>query len=299
MAQPLTAIRALGAILAGSLRGWIRHRTPSKGAALAFYTLFSMAPMLILGLSLAGHVLGTQAARAELLRFLGQHLSPDLAQAALARVRDAQVPGAGRTATGVALVLLAVGATSVIAELKDSLDEVWQQQTPIPTGVLTLLRTRLLGLLLILAATVLFLAALAATPLLALAKAYLPSSSAIPGLLAPALRLGLIVLLFAVIHKVLPEVRISWRDAFAGALFTGLLFDLGRHLIALYLGVTALGSSFGAAGSFAALLIWVYYSAQIFFLGAEFTREYALALGSLSPVRAAEAEVPGPDGPSL
>jgi len=276
-----SAVSALAAILGASLRGWVGHRTPSKGAALAFYALFSMAPMLVLGISLTGHVLGTEAAREEVVRFLRQRLSPDVAQGVLALVRDAQVPGAGRTATGVALALLAAGATSVITELKDSLDEIWQQQAPIPTGVLALLRTRLLGLLMILGAAALFLASLAARPLLALAGPHLSRAPIFPALLAPGLSLGLIVLLFAAIHKLLPEVRITWGDAFAGALFTGLLFDLGRHLIGLYLGVTALGSSFGAAGSFAALLMWVYYSAQIFYLGAEFTREYALALGSL------------------
>ena len=277
-----SGLRRLAAILGASLKGCLRHRAPSKGAALAFYALFSMAPILVLAISIAGHVLGTHTARGEVFRQLRLWLSPGMAEVAQSMVMGARAPGAGRTATGVALVLMAVGGTSVFAELKDSLDEIWQQQAAIPTGFLTLVRTRALGFLLILGITVLFLASLAVNSLLGLANALLPGGLAYPALLGQGLTFGLIVVLFAAIHKILPEARIAWSDAFVGALFTGILFELGRHVIGFYLGVTAFGSSFGAAGSFAALLIWVYYCAQIFFLGAEFTREYALGLGSLS-----------------
>jgi membrane protein len=263
-----------------SLRACIAHRVPSKGAALAFYTIFSMAPILILAIAIAGHVLGTHAARGEVFRNLQGLLSPTMAEAVQSLVLDAQIPGSGRTATWVALLLLAVGATSVFAELKDSLDEIWQQQAPIPKGILTILRTRLLGVLLILGLVCMLLLSLAVNAGLTLANLLWNGDLAYPALLAPMVTFGMVVCLFATINKVLPEARLSWGDAFVGALFTGVLFELGRHLIGIYLKVSTLGSTFGAAGSLAALLIWVYYSAQIFFLGAEFTREYALAFGS-------------------
>ena len=277
------SLRGLAAVLVASARAWLRHRAPSKGAALAFYALFSMAPILILAIAIAGRVLDPRAAQGEAFRHLQNFLSPALAQAVQSLVRDAQAPGSGRTATGVALVLLAVGATSVFAELKDSLDEIWQQQTPIPTGILTILRTRLLAFLLVLVLACLLLASLAANAILGLARLQVNGALAYPVLLPPAITFVTIVGLFATINKVLPEARISWGDALVGACFTGILFEAGRNVISLYLSLTNLGSSFGAAGSLAALLIWVYYSAQIFFLGAEFTREYALAFGSRRP----------------
>ena len=274
-------LRGLGAVVAASAKAWLRHRAPSKGAALAFYALFSMAPILILAIAIAGRVLDPRSAQSEAFRHLQHLLSPTLAQAVQSLVQGAQAPGSGRTATGVALVLLAVGATSVFAELKDSLDEIWQQQTPMPTGILTVVRTRLLAFLLIVVLACLLLASLAANAFLGLARVLLNGALAYPALLPPAITFLTLVGLFATINKVLPETRISWGDALVGACFTGVLFEAGRNLIGLYLGLTALGSSFGAAGSLAALLVWVYYSAQIFFLGAEFTREYALTFGSL------------------
>jgi membrane protein len=272
----------MGAVLAASGRGWVDLRAQSKGAALAFYTLFSMAPMLILALGIAGHVLGTHAARGELFSQLRGLLSPHLAAAVQSLVLDAHVPGSGGgLATVVAFVLLAVGATSVFAELKDSLDDIWQKQAPIPMGLLAILRSRVVAFALVLILTVLFLVSLLLNAFLALVNALWTGPLPPGAILSPLFAFGILTALFAVIFKMLPQAHISWRDALAGALFTAVLFSLGRRVIGVYLGSVALTSSFGAAGSFAALLIWVYYSAQIFFLGAVFTREYALAFGSL------------------
>lgn len=280
---PLPWPLRLGKVLLDSGRAWLQHRAQSRGAALAFYTLFSMAPILVLALGIAGHVLGTHAARGELFAQLNRLLSPHLASAAEAMVKDAQLPGAGSLATAIASVLLLVGATSVFAELKDSLDEIWQLQAPIPMGFLAVLRTRLVAFALVLLLTFLFLVSLVFNALLALLQTFWTGALSPVILLSPLFSFAIIVSLFAVIYKMLPEARISWRDAGMGALFTAVLFNLGRWLIGIYLSNTALSSSFGAAGSLAALLVWVYYSAQIFFLGAEFTREFSLAFGSLRP----------------
>ena len=181
-----------------------------------------------------------------------------------------------------------MGATSVFAELKDSLDDIWQKQVPIPMGLLAILRSRVVAFALVLILTVLFLVSLVLNAFLALVNALWAGPLPPGAILSPLFAFGILTALFAVIFKMLPQARISWRDALAGALFTAVLFTLGRRVIGVYLGSVALTSSFGAAGSFAALLIWVYYSAQIFFLGAVFTREYALAFGSL------QEPAPGP-----
>ena len=278
---PRSRFRRLGTLLLDSGKAWLEHRAQSRGAALAFYTLFSMAPILVLALGIAGHVLGTHAARGELSNQLNGFLSPNVALAVQTLLVGAQMPGTGGLATTLATILLAVGATSVFAELKDSLDEIWQQQAPIPMGFLAILRTRLVAFALVLLLTFLFLVSLVINAFLALLTTFWTGALSPVPVLSSLFSFAVIVSLFAVIYKMLPEARISWADAGVGALFTALLFNLGRRLIGYYLGNTALSSSVGAAGSVAALLVWVYYSAQIFFLGAEFTRLYALTFGSL------------------
>lgn len=289
--------RALGRLVYASMQAWVRHRAPSKGAALAFYTLFSMAPLLVLVMGFAGSVLGRQAVEGELFAQLKGLLGPTGAMAVQSLVADAHTPGSGRTATWLATFLLVVGATSLFAELKDSLDDIWNVQAPVPSGVLAVFRARVLSFGLVVVLAFLLLVTLVVDGALALAGRFWE------GLWTPALTFmsalsqlftfAVISCLFAVIYKMLPEVKLSWRDVSIGALFTAALFSLGKHLIGAYLSNSAVGSSFGAAGSVAALLIWVYYSAQIFFLGAELTREYALAFGSLQK-RSGEDNLPTP-----
>jgi membrane protein len=281
-----TLPHSLWNLLLASGQAWIRHRAPSKGAALAFYTLFSMAPILVLVMGIAGYFFGSQAVQGELFEQLKGLLGSTGAKAVQSLVADAHMPGTGRTATGVASVLLAIGATSAFAELKDSLDEIWNIQAPVPTGVKALLQARVLSFGLVLILAFLLLVTLVVDAALVLATRYSVGywTPAIPylSLFAQIFTFAVITSLFAVIYKLLPEVKLSWSDVSIGALFTAVLFSLGKHLIGAYLGNSAVASSFGAAGSVAALLIWVFYSAQTFFLGAEFTREYALTFGSLN-----------------
>ena len=276
--------RAMGKLFLAALKACLTHRASSKAAALAFYTLFSMAPILVLAITVAGAFLGAQAAQGAIFSQLKTMVGPVGAAAIQNLVAGARVPSGGH-ATALALILLAVGATSVFAELKDSLDEIWNRQVPVPTGVLALLRARLLSFGLVLALSFLLLTSLVVNTTLALLARFWEGVWAGSLWIFSSLSVGftyvVIACLFAVIYKMLPEVTLSWRDVAIGALSTAALFSLGEYAIAAYLRSGAVNTSFGAAGSLAVLLIWVYYSAQIFFLGAEFTREYALTFGSL------------------
>ena len=270
-------------VVAQSLQAWVEQRASSKGAALAFYTLFSMTPILLLAIVLAGYFFGPQAAQGEIIVQMRALAGPNGAQAVQALLAAAQDPAAGMLATVLASVLLLVGATSVFAELKGSLDEMWGTQPPRHSRFTVLLRTRLLAFGLVVVLAFLLLTSLVVSAALALLERYaggIWTSSLLSGI-SSLVSFGVIALLFAVIYKMLPDVQLSWRDVWIGALVTAALFALGKHVIGLYLGNGAVASSFGAAGSVVALLAWVYYSAQIFFLGAQFTRQYALCCGSL------------------
>ena len=272
-------------ILQRTLSEWLRHRAASKGAALAFYTLFSMAPILVLVLAIAGFFYGKQAAQGQLfhqLQSLVGHTSAEAIQAMLAGARN---EAEGRLATIIASVLLLVGATSVFAELKESLDEIWQVPRQTDNSIWHLLRTRLLSFGLILVLAFLMLVSLVINAVLAALEHYWSGSQLAVSLvflpLSAMVGFAVIACLFAVIFKMLPKVRLSWNDVWVGALGTAGLFHAGKFAIGLYIGNSGVASSFGAAGSMIAILLWVYYSAQIFLLGAEFTRQYAYSLGSL------------------
>jgi len=276
-------------VLLASLKAWIDHRGASKGAALAFYALFSMTPILMLAIAVAGYFFGAEAAQGEIIAQLPVTVGPNGAKAIQALLAAARDPVSGRLATIVASVLLLVAATSVFAELKDSLDEIWGVPSSQHPPFLLLLRTRLLAFALVLVLAFLLLVSLicgAAFALLASLVGGIWSSSALVfSFFASLLSFGITASLFAVIYKMLPEAPPSWRDVWVGAVFTAGLFALGKYAVGLYLSKTGVASSFGAAGSLIALLLWVYFSAQIFFLGAEFTRQYALSFGSYKSER--------------
>jgi membrane protein len=278
------------AVLIKSLHAWIDHRAGSKGAALAFYTLFSITPILILAIAGAGYFFGAEAAQGEIIAQIEGLVGPNGAQAIQALLAGARDPASGLAATIIASVLLLVGATSVFVELKGSLDQLWGIEPPKGLAIIVFLRTRLYSFGLVLVLAFLLLVSLVLSAALAVLQRYAAaageiwiSSYDIIAILSALLALGVIACLFAVIYKVLPDAPLSWRDVWVGAAFTAGLFSLGKYAIGLYLGNSGVASSFGAAGSLIALLLWVYYSAQIFFLGAEFTRQYALGFGSLRP----------------
>ncbi len=285
LSSPIPLSSRINRLLIDSVMAWIDHRASSKGAALAFYTLFSMTPILVLAIAVAGYFFGAEAAEGRVIYQIQGLVGPNGAQAIQALLAAAQDPATGAMATAVASVILLVGATSVFAELKGSLDELWGIGEPRHSAVIALLRTRLLsfGLVLVLA-FLLMLSLLISAALLILQNYTIAGFSISPmtiALFSALVPFAIIVCLCTVIYKTLPNAPLSWKDAWVGALFTAALFNLGKYAIGLYLGQTGITSSFGAAGSVIALLLWVYYSAQIFFFGAEFTRQYALSFGSL------------------
>jgi membrane protein len=286
---PIHWARRLRIVLLASLTSWIDHRAASKGAALAFYTLFSMAPILVLAIAVAGYFFGAKAAQGEIVAQLDGLVGPNGALAVQALLAGAQNPASGLLATLVASVLLLFGATSVFAELKGSLDELWGISRTGRSAFGVLLRTRLLSFGLVLVLAFLLLVSLVVSAGLAVAERYahgmFGSSTVVLETITSLVSFAVIACMFSIIYKTLPDAPLSWRDVWIGAAFTAGMFSLGKYMIGLYLGNSGVASSFGAAGSLIALLLWVYYSAQIFFLGAEFTRHYALWFGSLQQER--------------
>lgn len=269
-----------------SLNSWLDHRDSSRGAALAFYTLFSLTPILILSIAIAGYFFGADAAQGQILLQIQGLVGKNGAEAIQALLAAARDPAAGALATIVAIVLLLVGASSVFVELKSTLDDIWGTTKSTASGISILLKTRLLSVSLVLVLAFLLLISLVISAVLGMLQTYVgglwSSSAMLFSILSNLFSFTVIACLFGLIYKLLPDAPLSWHDVIVGSLFTAMLFTLGKYFIGLYLGNSAIDSSFGAAGSVVALMLWVYYSAQIFFFGAEFTRQYALNYGSLA-----------------
>jgi membrane protein len=289
--------RQLVNVMRCAVTEWLAHRASSKGAALAYYTLFSLAPILVLVIAIAGFFYGTDAAQGQLLDELRGLVGPQGAETIQAILAGARNKESGRLATIIATALLLVGATSAFSELKDSLDEIWDVPAPKDAGIWDTIRTRLLSFGLILTLGLLLMFTLVVSAALTLVENYVGnmwhSATIVLGWVAWAFSFLVIAVMFGAIYKLLPRIKLSWHDVTIGALGTAIMFTLGKFAIGLYIGNSGTTSSFGAAGSLIALLLWVYYSAQIFFLGAEFARQYALQMGSLR-----EKDVPGKRGPS-
>ena len=273
---------------------WVNDRASRKGAALAFYTVFSLAPILILSIAIAGLFFGEEAARGEIYEQARGLLGPDAAAAVQTLVEKSSEPGAGAIATLIGIVTLLIGATTALAELKDGLDQIWHAPPERTSGFFYFLRKRLLSVGLILSLGFLLLVSLVFSAVVsALARTWGPrdATGVVLQVLNFVFSFGLVTLLFAMIYKILPAVRIAWKDVIIGSIITALLFSIGKFAIGLYLGNSAVASTYGAAGSVVLLLIWVYYSTQIFLLGAEFTKVYAHRYGSRRGMRS-ESPVP-------
>ena len=267
------------ALFREACRNWVADEAASMGAALAFYTLFSMAPLLLLVISIAGIAIGADTARGliseQLTTLLGQQ-GADAVERVLVAADDR---GKGIFAAIVSAATLVIGATTVFAELRRDLDRIWKTKKPEVRGVLRIIWARLWSFGLVLTIGFLLMVSLALSALVtafgALLAQYLPGAPIILRSLEFVVSLLVVTGLFAMIYKILPSARIEWRDVWVGAAATSLLFWIGKYLIGLYLARSAVASPFGAAGTLIVVIVWVYYSAQIFFLGAEFTRAYA------------------------
>jgi len=292
--EPLSVWRRIVIVARCSITEWFDLRGGSKGAAVAFYTLFSMAPILVLAVAVASAFFGKQAAQGEIFAQLTTLVGPTGAQAIEMLLTHAQNREAGFAATIIATIVLIVGTTTIFAELKDSLDELWHVPIARKVGLMEVLRVRLLSFGMVMVLTFLLLVSLVISAGIAVLQRYwngIWQEHAIylwP--LANLVSYLVIAILFAVIYKTLPQIKLSWRDVMIGALGTAGLFILGKYLIGVYLGNSGVANSYGAAGSLVALLLWVYYSAQIFFLGASFTRQYALWFGTLHNDQLAHAQ---------
>lgn len=273
------------ALLKKVFANWVDDDVPSMGAALAYYTLFSLAPLLLIVIAVAGLVFGQEAARGEIesqLRALMGEAGAGAVQALLASVGK---PAEGTAATVLGVVLLLVGATTVFGELQSALDRIWRVPTKVPlSGWLSLLRARLLSFGMILVIGFLLMVSLVLSAALAtMERLWSPLFGgwmAIASISNAVAGFALVTAMFALIYKVMPRAQVQWRDVWTGAIFTALLFSLGKALIGAYIGSSGIVSGFGAAGSLVVVLLWVYYSAQIFLMGAEFTWVYANLFGS-------------------
>ncbi len=268
-----------------TFHSWMAHKAPKMGAALAYYTVFSLAPMLIILLSVASFVYDRSAARTQLLdqfhHLLGKAGS-DVFKTIL--TATAEQPSAGAVASIVGVVTLVFGASGVFAELQDSLNTIWEVKAKAGSSAMSLVKERFLSFVMVLGTGFLLLTSLVLTAAVAAVNKYM--STYVSGMEAVwettnfVLTFGVITVLFAMIFRTLPDIQIAWKDVWIGAAITALLFDIGKFLLGFYLGRSAIGSAYGAAGSLIILLFWIYYTSQILFFGAEFTRAYATRCGT-------------------
>lgn len=284
-----------------SVMAWIDDYAPSMGAAISYYTVFSIAPLMIIVIAVAGFVWGREAVQGEIVGQLSGLIGREGAQGIQMLIESASQPTQGLVATAISIVVLVIGATTVFAELQSALDRIWRApKAPQLSGLWAMVRSRLLSLGFILGLGFLLLVSLVSSAALAAfgswAGGLMPGWEKLLYAINIGLSVGIATVLFAMIFKVMPQVKIGWRDVWTGAVVTAVLFEVGKWLISLYIGKSSVTSSFAAAGSLVVLLIWVYYSAQIFLLGAEFTWVYANEHGSLAhggAKQAGQAALPG------
>jgi len=272
--------KSFGRLFASAFRSWVADNASSMGAALAFYTLFSLAPILVLAIAIAGLVIGHDAAQRLLLSEMSGLLGDTGAQGVKSLLDATSTQKEGWIATAVSLATLALGATTVFAELRQDLDRIWHCRARQSSGLGGFLRSRLLSFGMVAAIGFLLLVSLVVSAAVAYIGGLFGGEAVLMRATEFVASVALTTGLFALVFKVLPSVRIDWGDVWLGSFVTAVLFWIGKYLIGLYLGKSAVASSYGAAGTLVVVIVWVYYSAQIFFYGAEFTNAYAKAAGS-------------------
>lgn len=267
-------------IFLAAANAWMDDYAPSMGAALSYYTLFSLAPLLVLIIAIAGLVFGQDAAQGAIIAQLQGIMGKDGATAVQGLLQAAREPSTGIVASIVGGFLLLLGATAIFAELQTDLDRIWEVPAKDkPSGLWGWLRSRVLSFGLVLGLAFMLMISLVVSAALAATSTWLGGGDTAESVLASVLNFvasfALFTVLFAMIYKIMPTAKISWHDVWMGAAVTALLFNIGKALIGLYLAKSSVASGFGAAGSFVILVAWFYYSAQIFLFGAEYTWVYA------------------------
>jgi membrane protein len=260
-------------------------KVPRLGAALAYYTIFSIAPLLLIAIAIAGFVLGKDAAQGQLVGQLKGLLGSGAASAIEEMIRNAAKPKAGTIATIVGIVTLLFGASGVFGELHDGLNTIWDVKKKKVSGIFGFIKDRFLSVAMVMGVGFLLLVSLIIDTAVSFMgkwmSRHLPGGETLWQIIELGLSFAVITVMFAMIFRFLPELKIEWHDVWFGAAFTAFLFVIGKFGLAFYFGKAAVGSSFGAAGSLVLLLVWIYYSAQILYFGAEFTQVYARSHGSL------------------
>lgn len=281
-------------LLKAAFEGWWADRALSLGAAIAFYTLFSLAPMLLTVIAVAGLVFGRDAAQGAIVAQIGGLIGSKEAEAIQTMIASAGNFGSGVVGIAIGTVTFLLVVTGALVELQDDLNIIWKAKPSKLSGATAFLRTRLVSLAFVMAIGFLLLVSLTIDAGLSAVGKYLtgvlPAVAALLYVVNFIVSLAAAVLLFAMIFKILPNVSIAWGDVWMGALVTAVLFAFGKILIGFYLGKSGVASTYGAAASIITVLLWVYYSSQILLFGAEFTKVYAESHGS----RADRAEKPPP-----
>jgi membrane protein len=297
------AVREFWSLLKEAASAWVDDYAASMGAALSYYSLFSIAPLLVLAIAIAGLFFGEEAARGEILEQMRGLVGEEGAIALQGLLQSASKPSNTVIGMATGIVVLIIGATTVFGELQTALDRIWDvPKKKRPSGIVGMLRSRLLSLGLVAAVGFLIIVSLVASAgVAALGKlwgGWFGDWQIALQIVNQVVSFAIFTGLFALVYKLLPSIRIAWRDVWVGAAATSLLFAIGKFLIGYYLSTSSVASGFGAAASIVLLLIWVYYSAQIFLLGAEFTWVYAHRRGSRSE-KSAQAARPKRDAPAL
>jgi membrane protein len=277
-------VKRLLGLFAEAFRSWNEDKAPRLGAALAYYTIFSIPPLLILLIGVASLLFNGEVVQGSFLRTLEDLVGPQGAGAIRDMLASPRAEKPGMIATIIGTGTLLLGASAVFGHLKDAIDTVWEIEPKPTRGKLAFFRKYVFSLMVLLGTGFLLLVSLAVSTLLtALGDTldrYLPGGEGLWAAVDVLFSLTVITFLFALLYKYIPDATVAWKDALVGGLVTSILFNVGEYLIGFYLGRTNIGSAFGAAGSLVVLLVWVYYSSMIFFFGAEFTKAYAERYGS-------------------
>lgn len=272
------------ALIRDTLQEWRTDKAQRLAAALSYYTMFSLAPLLVIAVAIAGYFIGTGRAQAQVLAEIGRAIGPGAESFLRELLNNSARTGSGLLPTVIGLATLLFGASGVFGQLQEALNTIWEVEAEADQGILEMIKDRFLSFTMVLGAGFLLLASFLLSAALSTINAHfselLPGSVFLWQVVNWIVSLGLITLLFALIFKVLPDVEIEWRDVWVGAGITAFLFIIGEFLIGLYLGRSGVVSTYGAAGSLVVILLWIYYSAQILFFGAEFTQVYASKYGS-------------------
>lgn len=271
-------------VLKDTFREFGEDKAPRLGAALAYYTIFSIGPLLLIAVAMAGLFFGQEAAQGKISAELGKVFGAQMAKSLEQMVEAAAKPKSGTIATIVGVITLMLGASGVFGQLKDALNTIWNVEKKKAAGILGFIKERFLSMAMVLGIGFLLLVTLVLDTAISAMGGYVSrfvGGEAVAYVLSLVLSFLIATVLFAAIFRVLPDLKIAWHDVWFGAILTAILFVVGKWGLGIYLGKAAPGSAYGAAGSLVILLIWVYWSAQILFLGAEFTQVYARRFGSL------------------